>query len=625
MPPIALSVEKLTKSFNEKQLFENITFGIEQGQKVALVGVNGCGKSTLLKIVAKKMNPDEGVVSFQKDLKVSILDQAPDLSDFDTVQDSIFESSHPAAQVLKEYWKLIELPEPTDAQQARVQELVEKIDSLNAWDYEHQLKEILGRLGINDLTQSIKDMSGGQQKRIALAKALLDEPDFLVLDEPTNHLDLDIIEWMEEYLSAQNLAILMVTHDRYFLDKICTQIIEIDQGQIFKYNGNYSQYLEKKSEREEWQQQAKDKAKNLLSKELEWMRRQPKARGTKAKYRIDAFYETKEKANVNLNKSELEIKIGGKRQGKKILELHKVSKSFGDKTIFSDFTHVFTRGEKVGVVGKNGTGKSTFLNVLTGQLTADSGEIEKGVNTSFGYYKQETIQEDGSKTVMDAIKEIAEVIELEDGSTVTASQLLTQFLFPPKTQYSHISKLSGGEKRRLQLLKVLMANPNFLILDEPTNDLDIVTLNILEDYLQNFSGCLLIVSHDRYFMDRMVDHLFVLDETDQIRDFHGNYTDYRLEAVHEKPTSKKSSSTPEVPKQKATTEKKKLSYKEKQEFETIEKEMPKLESRKKELEDLLSSGETDHEKLTEWSTEVEKISSQLDDMEMRWLELSEMV
>lgn len=624
MPPIALSVEKLTKSFNEKQLFEGITFGIEQGQKVALVGVNGCGKSTLLNIVAKKINPDEGIVSFQRDLKVSILDQAPDLSNFETVQDSIFESSHPAAKVLKEYWKLIENPSPSDAEQSRLQELVEKIDSLNAWDYEHQLKEILGKLGINDLNQPIKDMSGGQQKRIALAKALLDEPDFLILDEPTNHLDLDIIEWMEEYLSAQNLAILMVTHDRYFLDKICTQIIEIDQGQLYKYNGNYSQYLEKKSEREEWQQQAKDKAKNLLSKELEWMRRQPKARGTKAKYRIDAFYETKERANVNLNKSELEIKIGGKRQGKKILELHKVSKSFGEKPIFSDFTHVFTRGEKVGVVGKNGTGKSTFLNVLTGLLEADSGEIEKGLNTAFGYYKQEAIQEDGSKTVLDAIKEIAEVIELEDGSTVTASQLLTQFLFPPKTQYSHISKLSGGEKRRLQLLKVLMANPNFLILDEPTNDLDIVTLNILEDYLQNFGGCLLIVSHDRYFMDRLVDHLFVLDETDQIRDFHGNYTDYRLETVNEKQAIKKSTAPAEATKQKSTSEKKKLSYKEKQEFETIEKEMPKLEAKKKELEALLSSGETDHEKLTEWSTEVEKINSDLDEMEMRWLELSEL-
>ncbi|MEO9967513.1 MAG: ABC-F family ATP-binding cassette domain-containing protein [Reichenbachiella sp.] len=623
MPPIALSVEKLSKSFNDKQLFENITFGIDQGQKVALVGVNGCGKSTLLSIVAKKMNPDEGVVSFQRDLKVSILEQSPDLSGYHTVLDSITGGEHPEAKVLSEYWKLIENPEPSDKEQLRMQELIERIDSLNAWDYEHRLKEILGKLGINDLSHPIKDMSGGQQKRIALAKALLDEPDFLVLDEPTNHLDLDIIEWMEEYLSSQNLAILMVTHDRYFLDKVCNQILEIDQGQIFKYNGNYSNYLEKKSEREDWQQQAKDKAKNLLSKELDWMRRQPKARGTKAKYRIDAFYETKDKANVNLNKSELEIKISGKRQGKKILELNKISKSFGGNPIFKDFSHIFTRGEKVGVVGKNGTGKSTFLNVLTGVLPADSGSLDKGINTSFGYYTQDTIQEDGTKTVIDAIREIAEVITLEDGSTVTASQLLNQFLFPPKSQYSHISKLSGGEKRRLQLLKVLMANPNFLILDEPTNDLDIVTLNILEDYLENFGGCLLIVSHDRYFMDRLVDHLFVLDDSTEIQDYHGNYTDYRLEPPTKKSSPATVHATKEEPKQKSA-EKRKLNYKEKQEFESIEKEMPKLEGRRTELEALLISGETDHVVLTEWSGEVEKINAQLDEMEMRWLELSEL-
>lgn len=624
MPPIALSVEKLTKSFNDKQLFENITFGIEQGQKVALVGVNGCGKSTLLNIIAKQINPDEGVVSFARDLKVAILDQAPDLSTFSTVLDSITGGDHPEAKVLNEYWKLIEKPEPTDKDQERMQDLIEKIDSLNAWDYEHRLKEVLGKLGINDLNQSIKDMSGGQQKRIALAKALLDEPDFLILDEPTNHLDLDIIEWMEEYLSSQNLAILMVTHDRYFLDKVCNMILEMDKGQIFKYNGNYANYLEKKSEREETQQQAKDKARNLLSKELEWMRRMPKARGTKAKYRVDAFYETKEKANVDLRKSEMEIKISGKRQGKKILELDKVAKSFGDKPIFAGFSHIFTRGEKVGVVGKNGTGKSTFLNVLTGVLEPDSGTIDKGLNTSFGYYTQDTMQEDPGKTVIEAIQEIAEVITLEDGSTVTASQLLNQFLFPPKSQYSHISKLSGGEKRRLQLLKVLMANPNFLILDEPTNDLDIVTLNILEDYLQNFGGCLLIVSHDRYFMDKLVDHLFVLDEGVSIRDFHGNYTDLRMEP--EKPKeAPKAKSSPEKEETKTKDEsKRKLTYKEKQEFESIEKEIPRLEARKEELANLLNSGETDHVQLTEWSTEVEQIVEKLDEMEMRWLELSEM-
>lgn len=626
MPPIALSVEKLSKSFNDKQLFENITFGIEQGQKIALVGVNGCGKSTLLNILSKAQQPDQGVVSFQKDLKVSCLDQAPDLSAFNTVLDSIFDDSHPEAKVLGEYWKLLEYPEMTEAQQNRLSDLVEKIDSLNAWDYEYKLKEILGKLGITDLTQSINSMSGGQQKRIALAKALLDEPDFLILDEPTNHLDLDVIEWLEEYLSSQNLGILMVTHDRYFLDKVCNAILEIDQGQVFKYKGSYTYFLEKKSEREEMQQSSKDKARNLLSKELDWMRRQPKARGTKAKYRIDAFYDTKAKATVNLSKSEMEIKMSGRRQGKKILEVDKISKSFGDKTMFRKFSHIFTRGEKVGVVGNNGTGKSTFLNVLTDRLAADEGVVDKGLNTMFGYFTQETIKEEPKKTVIDAIKEIAEVIILEDGSTVTASQLLNQFLFPPKVQFSHISKLSGGEKRRLQLLKVLIANPNFLILDEPTNDLDLVTLNILEDYLSNFGGCLLIVSHDRYFMDKLVDHLFVLDESDQIRDFPGNYTDLRLEQAEQKAMKMAAPSTvasKENTKQKSE-EKRKLSFAEKQEFDKIEKEMPRLEKEREALEVQMNSGETDHGKLTDWSIQVEKISDTLDELELRWLELSEL-
>jgi len=622
MPPIALSVEKLTKSYNDKQLFENITFGIEQGQKVALVGVNGCGKSTLLNIIAKQIDPDEGNVSFKNDLKVAILDQAPDLSQFNTVLDSIFDASHPEAKVLNEYWKLIELEVPSDREMEKMAELVDKIDSLNAWDYEYRLKEILGKLGINDLSQTIKSMSGGQQKRIALAKALLDEPDFLILDEPTNHLDLDIIEWLEEYLSSQNLAILMVTHDRYFLDKVCGMILEIDQGQIFKFKGNYSYYLEKKAEQQADQQKAKDKAKNTLSKELEWMRRQPKARGTKAKYRIDAFYDTKEKANVSLGRAEMEIKIGGKRQGKKILELDKVSKSFGEKEIFKNFSHIFTRGEKIGIVGKNGTGKSTFLNVITGALAADSGNIDKGINTSFGYYTQDTIQEKGTKTVIDAIKEVAEIITLDDGSVITASQLLNQFLFPPKSQYSHISKLSGGEKRRLQLLKVLMSNPNFLILDEPTNDLDIVTLNILEDYLDNFSGCLLIISHDRYFMDRLAERLFVINETPIIQDYHGNYTDFRLDLADKKiMKSAASSSAKGNAKEKKAT--KKLSYKEQQELSQIEKDMPKLEKKRTSLENQLNSGEADHEQLAEWSKEIKSIGNQLDDLEMRWLELSD--
>lgn len=627
MAAIALSVEKLTKSFNEKRLFNDITFGIDQGQKVALVGVNGCGKSTLLNVIARRDQQDTGIVSFQKDLKVAYLEQAPDLSDFHTILDSIFDESHPEAKLLNDYWKLVEKPEPTDADQEKLQDLITRIDGLNAWDYEFRLKEILGKLGINNLERPINELSGGQQKRIALAKALLGEPDFLILDEPTNHLDLDIIEWLEEYLAAQNLGLLMVTHDRYFLDKVCNEIIEIDKGDIFRYKGTYADYLEKKNEALDIAKSSRDKARNLLSKELEWMRRQPKARGTKAKYRIDAFHETKKKAKVDLSSSELEIKISGRRQGKKILELDKIAKSWDSTTMFKNFSHIFTRGEKVGIVGQNGTGKSTFLNVVTQMIDPDAGDIDLGVNTLFGYYRQDTIQEEPGKTVLESIQEVAEVITLDDGSVVTASQLLNQFLFDPKVQHSHVAKMSGGEKRRLQLLKVLIANPNFLILDEPTNDLDIVTLNILEDYLQNFSGCLLIVSHDRYFMDKLVDHLFVFDKSETIRDFPGNYTDFREELKIKKQQAQNTVTSPNVEDKSTTkvreTEKKKLTYKEQQEFKKIEQDMPKFEARKAELNELLNSGETDHVQLTEWSQEIERVQNELDEMELRWLELSE--
>ncbi|UXP34078.1 ABC-F family ATP-binding cassette domain-containing protein [Reichenbachiella agarivorans] len=622
MPPIAVSVEKLSKSYNDKELFEKVTFGIDQGQKVALVGVNGCGKSTLLNIISGKDKQDEGLVSFQKGLKVSYLAQSPDLDAFDTVLDSIFDPNHPESKLLGEYWELVEKEEPTMADQSRVEYLISEIDGRNAWDYEYKLKEILDKLGITDLNQKISSMSGGQKKRIALAKALLDDPEFLILDEPTNHLDLNIIEWLEDYLSSQNLSILMVTHDRYFLDKVCNEIIEIDRGQIFKYKGNYSYYLEKKAEQESINLAEKDKAKNLLSKELDWMRRQPKARGTKSKSRIEAFYETEKKANVDLSRQNMEIKLSGRRQGKKILELKKISKAWGDKSVFKNFSHVFARGEKIGVVGQNGTGKSTFLNVLTGEIKPDEGTIEQGLNTVFGYYHQHTIEEDPGKKVIDVISEIADSIELEDGNAITASQLLNQFLFPPKTQYSHVSKLSGGEKRRLQLLKVLITNPNFLILDEPTNDLDIVTLNVLEDYLDNFPGCLLVVSHDRYFMDRLVDHLFVLDETDEIQDFPGNYTDFRFQLEEKKKEKVDEKSDRGVEKVKSE-EKRKLSYAEKLEFETLESDIEKLNKRKAEFEEKMNSGETDHAVLTEWSNELLVINDEIDSKELRWLELSE--
>jgi ATP-binding cassette subfamily F protein uup len=620
MPINYLSAEKVSKSYNEKVLFNDLTFGLEQGQKAALIGVNGCGKTTLLNIVAGTDVADTGSVSFLKDITVAYLDQSPDLSDFKTILDSIFDSSHPEAKVLKEYNLLLSIPDPSVKEQDRLQEVLIRIDAINAWNYEFRAKEILGKLGIDDLTLEIKNLSGGQQKRIALAKTLIDKPDLLILDEPTNHLDLNIIEWLEDYLSTQNLSLLMVTHDRYFLDKVTNFIFEIDRGKLHKYKGNYSQFLEQKSERESLQQIAKGKAQNLMKKELEWMRRQPKARGTKAKYRIEAFGEVQDKAMVDLSKGELDIKIGGKRQGKKIIELSEISKSYGDKKIFEDFSYIFKRGEKVGVVGKNGTGKSTFLNVLTGSLQADSGDIELGINTTFGYYKQDGLVVDQGKKVIDIVKDVAEVIELEDGSVVTAAQLLNLFLFPPKSQYDFVSKLSGGEKRRLQLLKVLMANPNFLILDEPTNDLDIVTLNILEDYLVKFSGCLMIVSHDRYFMDKLVDHLFVLDDTTTISDFNGNYTDYRLSQSVKAPESKKKSGEKT---QKVKSVQSKLSFNEQKEHKALEKKLTNLEIKKTELTKLLNSGEDDHQKLADWSIDIDKISGEIDEKEMRWLELSD--
>lgn len=620
MPINYLSAEKISKSFNEKILFNDLTLGLEQGQKAALIGINGCGKSTLLNVIAGKDSADTGVVSFLKGITVAYLDQAPDLSNYTTILDSVFDANHPEAIAIKKYNLLLSIEHPTDKEQHQLQEALTQIDSLNAWNYEYRAKEILGKLGIEDLSLEIKNLSGGQQKRIALAKVLIDKPDLLILDEPTNHLDLNIIEWLEDYLSTQNLSILMVTHDRYFLDKVTNEIFEIEGGKLHKYKGNYSEYLEKKAEREEMQQVSKDKARNLMKKELEWMRRQPKARGTKAKYRIDAFYDTKEKANVDLSKSELEIKVSGRRQGKKIAELEHISKSHGSKKIFEDFSYVFKRGEKVGLVGENGTGKSTFLNVLTGNLKPDTGVIDLGVNTVFGYYKQDGLEVDEGKKVIDVVKDVAEVIELDDGSTVTAAQLLNLFLFPPKSQYDFVAKLSGGEKRRLQLLRVLMSNPNFLILDEPTNDLDIVTLNILEDYLEKFSGCLMIVSHDRYFMDKLVDHLFVLDSSTTITDFPGNYTDLRVAPIHKNEPVKEKKITKT---QKVKNVQSKLSFNEQKEFKSLEKDISKLEKQKEELTELLNSGEEDHLKLSEWSKEIDTISEHIDEKEMRWLELSE--
>lgn len=621
-----LSVERLTKSFDEKQLFEEITFGLEQGQKVALVGVNGCGKSTLLKVIAGLLYPNSGEVTFRKGISLSILTQNPEFADGDTVMQAVFSKDREELKAIRNYESALLKMEKNPEAGVDLSPFIEQMDALNAWDYEHQVKEIMGKLGIHTLDQKMGELSGGQKKRVALAQCLVVKPHVLILDEPTNHLDLEIIEWLEEYLATQNLTLLMVTHDRYFLDRVTNEILEIDAGQIFKYHGNYSDFLQQKSDREEQQAVTVGKVKNLLKKELEWMRRQPKARGTKAKYRIDAFYDVKEKASQTVTKREMEVNLRSDRQGKKIMEIKHISKIFDDKKVIDDFSYVFQRKDRIGIVGANGAGKSTFLNILTQNLTPDLGELDIGQTTKFGYYTQDEAVFDPQMKVIEVVKEVAEFIQLADGSEVSASNLLTQFLFLPSVQYNLVGKLSGGEKRRLQLLRVLMANPNFLVLDEPTNDLDIMTLNVLEDYLDKFDGCLMIVSHDRYFMDKLVDHLFVFEGQGIIRDFPGNYTDYRateggLKSVKE--VVQKPSNTETNGPKKVLDGSRKLTFNEKRELEQIEKELSQLEIQKKAIEDALDK-ETDYEKLTVLGIELDQKKTLSEAKELRWFELSEL-
>lgn len=619
-----LSIEELSKSYDEKQLFENINFGLDQGQKAALVGVNGVGKSTLLKVISGKEAPDRGIVSFRKGITVSMLAQHPSFRPNEKIIEAVFSEDTEELAVIRDYELALLKTETDPANAPDLTPILEKMDSLNAWEYEHQIKALLGQLGIHDLEKKMGDLSGGQKKRVALAQALVVNPDFLILDEPTNHLDLEIIEWLENYLATANLTLLMVTHDRYFLDRVTNEIIEIERGDITRYKGNYGQYLEKKAERMEMEASSIDKAKNLFKTELDWMRRQPKARGTKAKYRVDAFKDIKAKAHSAQAVHKMEVNLKGERQGKKILELNHISKAFDNKALIADFSYVFKRKEKVGIIGPNGVGKSTFLNILSQQTQPDSGKIEIGQTTKFGYYTQDESIFDPSKKVLDIVKEVAEYIKLENGSEITASQLLNQFMFPPKMQHNFVGKLSGGEKRRLQLLRVLMANPNFLILDEPTNDLDITTLNVLEDYLQNFAGCLIIVSHDRYFMDRLVDHLFVFEGNGRIKDFPGNYTDFR----EQQPTSSTNSKIDSNKTEKASSPKenqsksRKLGYNEQRELALLEKEIPKLESKKADLQ-LAMNNETAYEKLQEISNALKTLEAELDEKEMRWLELND--
>ncbi len=570
-----LSVENLSKSYPHRVLFDNISFGIDKGQKVALIAKNGSGKSSLISILKGLDTPKSGQFAFNKEIDVAFLDQAPTLNNDLTVMDAIFEKNSPIVQAIKEYDLALANTENAE----RFDRALAQMEQLEAWDYEARLKEMLSFLKINNLDQKISELSGGQKKRIALAQVLLDEPDFLILDEPTNHLDLEIIHWLEGFLERSNLTLLMVTHDRYFLERICNTIFELDNGNLYKYSGNYSTYLEQKAQREELEAIGIKKAKNLMSKELDWIRRQPKARGTKAKYRVEAFDGIKEKASKKIDDSRLEIDLQTKRIGKKILEIEHVNKSFGDFCVVDDFSYLFKRGERIGIIGKNGVGKTSFLNLITKTDTPDSGLITPGETILMGYYKQENEDLKPTQKVIDCIKDIAESIPLASGGYISAGQMLEKFLFTPDQQYSPIGKLSGGEKKRLYLLQILMSNPNFLILDEPTNDLDIVTLNVLEDYLESFPGCVLIVSHDRYFMDKLADHLFIFEGKGKIRDFNGQYSDYWEDAKNDKPDKVKKE-TPQKPIKKEETIQKKLSYAEKKEIEELEKETKV--SRKKE-------------------------------------------
>jgi ATP-binding cassette subfamily F protein uup len=613
-----LSAEALAKSYNEKWLFRDVSIGVSRGQKVALVGINGSGKSTLLNILSGKIAPDGGKVVLAKDIRVGYLDQNPDFQGAHTITEALFAADNAMLKAVNEYEKC--LSDPT--LHHKLQDAMEKMDDLQAWDYEQKVKQIISKMGITNLEQKIETLSGGQKKRVAMARVLIEEPDFLIMDEPTNHLDLETIEWLENLLASQNTTLLLVTHDRYFLDRVANQIVELDNGKLYTYKGNYSYFLEKKAEREQQTLAEIDKAKNLMRKELDWMRRQPKARGTKSKARIDAFYELKDKATSAKPIQQLELNVTTSRQGGKIIEVEKITKSFQGKKMVDSFSYVFKKKDRIGIIGKNGIGKSTLLNMLTGQLKPDSGKVDKGQTTIIGHFSQEGLDIKEDKRVIEVVKEIAEVIVMGDGQTVSVSKFLEYFQFTPEMQYTFISKLSGGEKKRLQLLKILVTNPNFLILDEPTNDLDIVTLNVLEDFLLNFSGSLLVVSHDRYFMDQLVDHLFVFQGDGAIKDFPGNYTDYRewvdeneLEAAS-KPVTRKEEGI------KAPEEKKKLSFNEKKEHDSLEKEIAALESEKEKLVEKLNSGGS-HKEITEWSKEIDKIGKLLEQKTERWLELAE--
>ena len=618
-----LTLENVTKSFGEKVLFQNVNLQISKGDKIALVAKNGSGKTTLLRVIAGEEAGEGELCKIlqRKDIRVGYLNQEPDFFDDWTVTQSVFESENKQIKAVRAYEEAMLNPDDTEG----MQQALVAMDDLKAWDIESRIKEILFKLNITDLDRTMGTLSGGQRKRVALAKLLIDEPDFLILDEPTNHLDLSMIEWLEEYLQSPNLTLFMVTHDRYFLERVCNQIIELDQGDFYRYSGSYSDFLEKKQLRYENELVVTDKAKKLMKKELEWIRRMPKARTTKAKSRVDAFDDIKKKASKTVERDKIQIDIKGARLGSKILEANYISKAYGDKVLVKDFLYKFRKNERVGIVGKNGVGKTTFLKILTQEIRPDSGKIVVGGTVKFGYYTQDGMHLDEDKRVIDVVTDIAEYIPMNKGQKLTASQLLDRFLFAPPQQQVYVSKLSGGERRRLYLLTILMQNPNFLILDEPTNDLDIVSMNVLEEFLMDFPGCVLVVSHDRYFMDKIVDHLFVFEGEGKIKDYNGNYREYQaLKKEEAKEEKQQASAQAKQVKSKAEqTAIPGLTLEEKKEFKRLEKAILRIEARRKEIEGLFLDPEMDQQKLIELGEESNKLQEDLEEKELRWMELAE--
>jgi ATP-binding cassette subfamily F protein uup len=616
-----LSVENLSKRYGPRLLFENFSFGMAKGEKVAIVAPNGSGKTTMLRAISGAEPADSGEITFRSGTRVGYLPQEPEFAEGLSLTDAIMVSDNPMTDAIKKYEKALQNPDDSET----LQRAMDEMDRTNAWDFEARIREVLGQLGIENTDMRIDTASGGQRKRAALARVLLEEPEFIIMDEPTNHLDLDTIEWLENWLASGNFTLLMVTHDRYFLDRVCSDILEIDRGELVRYSGNYTYFLEKKAEREASLTSSVEKAKNLMRTELEWIRRQPKARGTKSKSRVDAFDDIKSQASIRTDKSSVELGVKTERLGSKIIEFHKVTKSFGDVKITDHFDYNFQRKEKLGVVGKNGTGKTTFVKMLLGETEPDQGKIVRGETVKFGHYDQNGLVGAEQKRVIEVVTDIADVIELHKGHKLSATQMLERFLFTRDKHWQLVSTLSGGEKRRLYLLTVLMANPNFLVLDEPTNDLDIDTLQVLEDYLQTYDGCLVVVSHDRFFMDKVVDHLFVFEGQAAIRDFPGNYTQYREKKKLEEKTASKEATTQKKENNAETLEKKektKLTYGERLEFEKLEKSIEELEAKKARLAEALSST-NDNEELMKISAELEEVVKECDAKNDRWLELAE--